>query len=184
LRVQLVREGFIPFVRLLSGGYYLLYFHSSSGVQFFAGSIFQLAMGWNRQSRKPLNRVRVLLADDHHVLLERVASILAVDFDVIGSVGNGSELIAQAELLQPDVVIADISMPILNGINAIQQLLEKGSTAKFIFLTLHENPAFVHACFAAGALGYVVKTRLSMDLTIAVRAVLRGRPFLSPPLKR
>ena len=137
-------------------------------------------MGWNSQSRKPLNRVRVLLADDHRELREKVASILALDFDVIGTVGNGSELISQAELLQPDVVIADISMPVLNGIDAVQQLRENGSTAKFIFLTLHDDAAFVRACFAAGAMGYVVKTRLSMDLTIAVRAVLVGRQFLSP----
>jgi DNA-binding NarL/FixJ family response regulator len=127
-----------------------------------------------------LNRVRVLLADDHRELREKVASILALDFDVIGTVGNGSELISQAELLQPDVVIADISMPVLNGIDAVQQLRDKGSTAKFIFLTLHDDAAFVRACFAAGAMGYVVKTRLSMDLTIAVRAVLVGRQFLSP----
>ena len=130
----------------------------------------------------PLSRVRVLLADDHHELLERVKSILTTDFDVIGSAINGHDLLALAEALRPDVVVADISMPGLNGIEAVRQLLENGSTAKFIFLTLHEDVAFVGACFAAGAMAYVLKRRTSMDLVIAIQEVLVGRRFVSPPL--
>jgi DNA-binding NarL/FixJ family response regulator len=131
-----------------------------------------------------LSRVRVLLADDHHELLERVRSILASDFDVIGSAINGHDLLALAEALRPYVVVADISMPGLNGIDAVRQLLANGSTARFIFLTLHEDRAFVGACFAAGAMGYVLKRRTSTDLVVAIREVLVGRRFVSPPLNR
>ena len=131
-----------------------------------------------------LNRPRVLLADDHHELLKRVTSVLSAEFDVVGSARNGHELIAQADALEPDVVIVDISMPVLNGIDAVQQLLTSGSTAKFIFLTLHENATFVRACFAAGAMGYVVKKRILIDLVVAVQEVVAGRHFVSPPLSR
>lgn len=127
---------------------------------------------------------RVLLADDHHELLKRVTSILSAEFNVVGSAGNGRELIAQADALEPDVVIVDISMPILSGIDAVQQLLAAGSTAKFIFLTLHEDATFVRACFAAGAMGYVVKKRILIDLVVAVQEVLAGRHFVSPLLGR
>jgi DNA-binding NarL/FixJ family response regulator len=129
---------------------------------------------------QPLNRVRVLLADDHDELLERVKSILTADFDVIGSAMNGHELIALVEGRRPDVVVTDISMPGLNGIDAVRQLLANGSTAKFIFLTLHEDGVFVGACFAAGAMGYVLKRRTSTDLVIAIQEVLVGRRFVSP----
>jgi DNA-binding NarL/FixJ family response regulator len=124
----------------------------------------------------------VLLADDHQELLEEVKSILATDFDVIGAADNGHHLLALAEALRPDVVVVDISMPGLNGIDAVRQLLETGSTAKCIFLTLHEDGAFVGACFAAGAMGYVLKRRASTDLVVAIQEVLMGRRFVSPPL--
>jgi DNA-binding NarL/FixJ family response regulator len=122
----------------------------------------------------------VLLADDHDELLERVKSILATEFEIIGSATNGHDLLALAEALQPDVVVADISMPGLNGIEAVRQLLANGSTAKCIFLTLHEDGAFVRACFAAGAMGYVLKRRTSTDLVIAIQEALMGRRFVSP----
>jgi DNA-binding NarL/FixJ family response regulator len=133
---------------------------------------------------QPLNRVRVLLADDHHELLQRVTSILATKFEVVGSARNGRDLLAQAQALEPDIVIVDVSMPILNGIDAVRHLVERGSRAKFIFLTLHEDPVFVDACFAAGAMAYIVKNRIPMDLIIAVQEVLLGRQFVSPPLNR
>ena len=131
---------------------------------------------------RQLNRARVLLADDHHELLNRVTSVLSADFDVVGSARNGHELISQADALVPDVIIVDVSMPLLNGIDAVQQLLTSGSTAKFIFLTLHEDATLVRACFAAGAMGYVVKKRILIDLVVAVQEVLAGRRFVSPPL--
>jgi DNA-binding NarL/FixJ family response regulator len=140
----------------------------------------------NQESNKmqPLSRARVLLADDHHEFLEQVKSILAADFDVIGSAINGHELVALGDAIRPDVVIADISMPGLNGIDAVRRLMANGSTAKVIFLTLHEDGAFVDACLAAGAMGYVLKNRISTDLVIAIQEVLKGRQFVSPPLNR
>jgi DNA-binding NarL/FixJ family response regulator len=133
---------------------------------------------------QPLNRARVLLADDHHELLKRVTSIVATELDVVGSARNGHELLAQTEALEPDIVIVDLSMPVLNGIDAVRHLVEHGSGAKFIFLTLHEDTSFVDACFAAGAMAYVVKRRIPMDLIVAVREVLMGRRFVSPGLNR
>lgn len=150
-----------------------------------AVSAIQVVLGRDRENKvRPLNRTRVLLADDHHELLQRVTSILATEFDVVGSAGNGRELLAQAEALEPDIVIVDVSMPVLNGIDAVRHLVEHGSGARFIFLTLHEDPVFVDACFAAGAMAYVVKKRIPMDLIIAVQEVLLGRQFVSPPLSR
>ena len=131
-----------------------------------------------------LTRPRVLLADDHHELLKRVTSVLAAEFDVVGSARNGHELVEQAHAFQPDVVIVDISMPVLNGIDAVQQLVAAGSTAKFIFLTLHQGTTFVKACFDAGAMAYVAKNRIPVDLVVAVQEVLAGRQFVSPPLSR
>jgi DNA-binding NarL/FixJ family response regulator len=157
----------------------------SSGGELSAASAVQGSSGRDHENKvQPLNRVRVLVADDHHELLKRVTSILATEFDVVGSARNGRELLAQAGALEPDIVIVDVSMPVLNGIDAVRQLVEHGSGAKFVFLTLHEDPAFVDTCFAAGAMAYVVKKRLPMDLIIAVQEVLLGRQFVSPPLNR
>lgn len=144
----------------------------------------QVVSDRDRERNVPLSRVRVVLADDHHELLNRVTSILAAEFDVVGAARNGRELLALTEALQPDVVIVDISMPVLNGIDAVRHLAEHGSGARFIFLTLHEDPVFVEACFAAGAMAYVLKNRVLMDLLVAVREVLMGRRFISPGLNR
>ena len=129
-----------------------------------------------------MGRIRVVLADDHYELRKRVAGLLAAEFDVVGSARNGRELLALADALQPDIVIADVSMPVLNGIDAVRHLAEQGSGARFIFLTLHHEQVFVDACFAAGAMAYVVKNRLPTDLLLAIREVLMGRRFISPTL--
>jgi len=90
----------------------------------------------------------------------------------------------EAARLQPDLIVLDISMPGLTGIEAAQELREAKSTAKLIFLTVHERVEFVRACLAEGALGYVVKSRLAVDLLPAIREVLAGRRFISPPVSR
>jgi DNA-binding NarL/FixJ family response regulator len=122
----------------------------------------------------------VLLADDHAVLLERVAELLAKDYDVVASVDDGKALVEATLRLGPDLVIADISMPELNGIEAVRQLKRAGSAAKVIFLTIHEDPDFVPECFDAGALAYVVKSRLASDLIPAIRMVLTNHTYISP----
>jgi DNA-binding NarL/FixJ family response regulator len=135
--------------------------------------------GENR-SKQP----RVLLADDHGPIIERVRSILQSGFDVVGSVNNGRDLVSEAARLRPDVIVLDISMPGMTGIEAAQELREAKSTAKLIFLTVHERVEFVRACLAEGALGYVVKSRLAVDLVPAIREALAGRRFISPPVSR
>ena len=127
---------------------------------------------------------RVLLADDHGPIIERVRSILQSGFDVVGSVSNGRDLVSEAARLRPDVIVLDISMPGMTGIEAAQELREAKSTAKLIFLTVHERVEFVRACLAEGALGYVVKSRLAVDLLPAIHEALAGRRFISPPVSR
>ena len=123
---------------------------------------------------------RILLADDHHELLEKVAHLLESEFEILATVENGQRLLKAALELDPDLIVLDISMPVLNGIEAARRLKESHSRAKVIFLTVHEDAAFVTAAAVAGALGYVLKHRLISDLIPAVREVLLGHVFASP----
>jgi len=132
----------------------------------------------------PLKRARVLLADDHLVVLDRVGALLSASFDVVGVVSNGQELISAGLRLDPDVIVADITMPGLSGIEAAHQLREAGSGAKFVFLTMHIEHEFIDACMAQGALGYVVKSHVKTDLIPAIKAALSGRTFMSPLISR
>lgn len=127
----------------------------------------------------PSARPRILIADDHQLVLERVNALLRSDFNVIGAAHNGRELVAEAMRLKPDVIVADISMPEVDGIQAAHQLREKGSMAKLVFLTIHANDEFVKACFAEGALGYVIKARMRSDLIPAINAALSNHSFVS-----
>ena len=123
-----------------------------------------------------------MLADDHGDVLDTVARLLAPEFDVVGAVTDGHGLLSAAGRLKPDVVIVDISMPILNGIEAVRRLKESGSQAQVVFLTVHESSDFVRAALATGALGYVVKPRLGVDLNVAIKEVHTGRSYLSPSI--
>lgn len=126
-----------------------------------------------------MNRPRILLADDHQVVLERVRTLLQSLFDVVGAARTGREMISEALRLTPDVIVADISMPDLSGIEAAQELRKQGSAAKFVFLTIHASDEFVDACLAEGALGYVVKAHMKTDLIPAINAALSGQSFVS-----
>jgi DNA-binding NarL/FixJ family response regulator len=130
------------------------------------------------------NQPRVLLADDHQPIIERITALLQSSFEIVGVVSNGADLLAEAQKLQPDLIVLDISMPGLTGIEAAHQLREAGSSAKVVFLTVHERVEFVHACLAEGALGYVVKSRMAVDLIPAIRDALSGHRFISPPVSR
>jgi DNA-binding NarL/FixJ family response regulator len=130
------------------------------------------------------SQVRILLADDHAPMIDRVRLLLEPDFDVVGSVNNGPDLVSEAIRLQPDLIVLDISMPGMTGIQAAQELREAASQAKLVFLTIHERVEFVRACLAEGALGYVVKSRLAVDLLPAIQEALAGRRFISPPVSR
>jgi DNA-binding NarL/FixJ family response regulator len=130
----------------------------------------------------PSSKVRVLLADDHPLLLNAVGSLLEPTFEVVGRVGDGKSLFESAMKLQPDVIVSDISMPILSGIEAANKLKVSGCRSKIVFLTVHSDPEIVRACLATGALGYVVKSQMATDLVPAIREALAGRIFISPPL--
>ena len=125
-----------------------------------------------------MSRPRVLLADDHVALLEAASALLRSDFDVIGSATDGAELVAEAMRLNPDVIVVDVTMPGLNGIDAVRQLRESGSSAKLVFLTGHSEPEFVNECVGAGASGYVLKSRMKTHLVPAIRAALAGAVYI------
>ena len=126
----------------------------------------------------------MLLADDHSVMLDRVGVLLNPSFEVVGAVPNGQEMIWAGIHLDPDVIVADITMPGLSGIEAAQQLREAGCRAKFVFLTIHIEHEFVDACVSQGALGYVLKSHMKTDLIPAIKAALMGRKFISPLVSR
>ena len=126
-----------------------------------------------------LNRPRILLADDHQLMLELVAALLQSKFDVVGAAHTGREMIAEVMRLNPDLIVSDISMPELSGIDAARHLREKGSMAKLVFLTADVSDEFLDACLAEGALGYVVKSRIETDLIPAINSALAGRCFIS-----
>jgi DNA-binding NarL/FixJ family response regulator len=126
----------------------------------------------------------VLLADDHSVMLGRVGVLLSSSFEVVGAVTNGQDMISAGIRLDPDVIVADITVPGLSGIEAAQQLREAGSRARFVFLTIHIEHEFVDACVSQGALGYVVKSHMKTDLIPAIQAALMGRTFISPLVSR
>ena len=113
---------------------------------------------------------------------DRVVRMLEREFEMLEPAKDGHELLEAASRLKPDVCLMDISMPILNGIEAAVQLKERGSTAKIIFLTINEDPDFLVAALRAGASGYVVKPRMASDLRTAVREVLAGRTYISSSL--
>lgn len=125
----------------------------------------------------------MLLADDHDPMLDHTMSLLRAQFEVIGMVKDGRALVDEAQRLQPDVIVMDITMPILNGIAAARELRVSGSPAKLVFLTVHHESAFVRRCLAEGALGYVTKSRMITDLIPAIKEALSNRRFVSPPLQ-
>ena len=127
--------------------------------------------------------VRVLLADDNPSMLQAARRILEPEFQVVGTVNAGEALLEAADALRPDVLILDISMGMLNGLEAARLLIRTGSKGKIVFLTVHQDQEFVEEAFSAGALGYVVKPRLGTDLLLAVREALMGRTFVSPDLR-
>jgi len=111
--------------------------------------------------------------------LELVQGLLEPTFDVVGCVRDGESLVEAAGKLQPDVIVTDISMPKLNGIDAAYQLRESGSLSKVIFLTVHADPDFVQAALKTGAVAYIWKLRIETDLLVAIEEVLAGRIFVS-----
>jgi DNA-binding NarL/FixJ family response regulator len=127
-----------------------------------------------------MNKARVLLADDHKIVAEGLRGLLEPEFELVGIVENGRELIAKAEELGPDVIVADITMPSLNGIEAVAQLKKAGSNAKFVFLTMHQDVMYAKRAFEAGASGFVLKHSAPDELLTAIREALKGRTYVTP----
>jgi DNA-binding NarL/FixJ family response regulator len=129
-----------------------------------------------------LDRPRLLLADDHAEFLALTQRCLESEFEVLKTFCNGEAMLDEAATLDPDLIVLDITMPGLNGIEAARRLAAAGSKAKIVFLTVHSDQDYVGSALAAGALGYVVKARLATDLVPALRAAPAGRRFLSDTL--
>ena len=122
---------------------------------------------------------RILIADDQEEMVRTIAETLGNSFDIIGTAEDGEHAVELASTLVPDVVILDISMPIMNGIEAAWRLKKLGSPARILFVTVHRDPDFIEAAQSTGALGYVWKESLGRDLATAVQAVLQGYQFTS-----
>jgi DNA-binding NarL/FixJ family response regulator len=127
--------------------------------------------------------VRLLVAEDHTGMRHKVVSTLENEFSVVGSVADGQQMLDAESRVNPDVVILDISMPIMDGFEAATQLKQRAPNARIIFLTAHDDPAYLKKALAIGALGFVIKSRLASDLRLAVREVMTGRRFISPSPK-
>jgi DNA-binding NarL/FixJ family response regulator len=125
---------------------------------------------------------RVLLADDHRLVAEGLKSLLSTEFQLLGVVEDGCALIEAARKLRPDVIVADITMPHLNGIDALVQLKRDDARVRVVILTMHAEVAFARRALEAGASGYVLKHSAPAELTAAIRAALEGKTYLSPIL--
>jgi len=126
-----------------------------------------------------MGRPRIVIVDDHPEILKKVSQLLEAEFEVVATFADGQALIPAMAELQPDVVILDIIMPGINGIEASRQLQQAGSTAKRIFVTIQEDPDFQSEALSTGAHGYVLKSRLAKDLIPAIHAALSDRSFVS-----
>ena len=125
-------------------------------------------------------RPRVLLADDHTLLLGAFEKLLAADYDIVGQAADGRALVAAAETLKPDVIVMDISMPVLNGLEAGRQIKQKLPAVKLVFLTMNEDTDLAAEAFRIGASAYLLKRSAVSELATALREVLRGRSYVTP----
>jgi DNA-binding NarL/FixJ family response regulator len=133
-----------------------------------------------------MNKIRVLLADDHTILRDGIRALLddQADIEVIGEAKDGQATVKMTAQLQPDVVVMDIAMPLLNGLEATRQIQRDCPQVKVLILTMHENEEYIRQVLAAGALGYVLKDAAAHDLLGAIRAVYQGEAVLSPAITR
>jgi len=127
-----------------------------------------------------MNRPKLLLADDHTMFSQGLRSLLEDEFDLVGAVGDGQALVEAASRLQPDVIVVDISMPVMNGFDAVRQLKKEGVTAKIIFLTMHADDRLLAEAFRCGGSGYVLKQSAGEELIAGIRQVLAGRKYVTP----
>lgn len=129
-----------------------------------------------------MSRVRVLLADDHRIVAEGLKGLLAAECELVGMVEDGRALVEASRRLRPDVIVADITMPELNGIEAMEEIRLFDPDVRVVFLTMHREVAYARRALEAGASGYVLKHAASEELVMAVRAAAQGSTFISPSL--
>ena len=143
-----------------------------------------MMLAWHTSSSDSSGgRPRVLVADDHEAMLDHLVRLLSRDFDVVAAVRDGATAVKEAPRVKPDILVLDIAMPGVSGIEAAGRLKASGSTAKVVFVTMHQDREFVDGARALGSVGFVVKNRLVSDLIPAIRSVLADQPFVSPSVR-
>jgi DNA-binding NarL/FixJ family response regulator len=129
-----------------------------------------------------MKRVTVLLADDHAIVVEGLRRMLEPGFDVIGAVADGLALVKAAKELKPDIIVADVSMPVLNGIEAARQIREASQRTRIVFLSMHPDVVYVSEAFQAGGSAYVLKSSAGIEIVTAIQTALQGGVFVSPAI--
>lgn len=127
-----------------------------------------------------MTRPRILMADDHSLVLAGLRKLVEGEGEVVGTVEDGRALLEEAQKLRPDIILLDISMPLLNGLDAARQLTKLVPESKIIFLTMHATPTYATEAFKAGASGYLVKRSAASELKQAIQAVIRGQHYMTP----
>jgi DNA-binding NarL/FixJ family response regulator len=127
---------------------------------------------------------RAILADDHTLVAEALCGLMALRFDVVATVADGHALISSATALKPDVIVVDVAMPLLNGLEACRQLKQKMPGVKFVFLTMNEDPELAVEAMKSGASGYVLKKSAASELIQAMEFALRGKSYITPQIAR
>lgn len=127
---------------------------------------------------------RVLLADDHSLIVKGIRGLLEARYDIVGAADNGQTLVAEAIRLQPDIIVLDVSMPILNGIDAARAIRRALPSARLVFLTMHSNAVYLRKALEAGASGYVLKSGAAEELLAAIEEARKGYTYISPSFDR
>lgn len=131
-----------------------------------------------------MTRPTILIADDHKMFAQGLAGLLEDEFDLVGSVENGQALIDEARRLNPDLIIVDISMPVLNGLDAVRRLNQNNISSKVVFLTMHADTRLLREAFQCGGVGYVLKQSAGEELLFALREVMAGHNYISPSIEK
>jgi DNA-binding NarL/FixJ family response regulator len=131
----------------------------------------------------PVSKIRIVVADDHEEMLSLVKEVLQPEFEVVAAVRDGRDLLHAVKNYKPDVIIADITMPEMSGIEATRKIVEEDLEARIILLTMHNDRTMVEEGFSAGAKGYVLKLAASQELVTAVYEIIQGRFYISPLVK-
>jgi DNA-binding NarL/FixJ family response regulator len=138
----------------------------------------------NRASTRELMNSTVLIADDHAIVTEGLRRVLEPEFEVVDAVSDGRALVEAARRLKPDAVVADVSMPLLNGIDAARQIRETDPDVRIVMLTMHLDVVYASEAFRAGASAYVLKSSAGTEIVTAIREALRGRTYVTSGLDR